>query len=171
MRNWINLCTLQEKIVHRDTVRRNPGDWLNTVVAINPTKSEFWSANFRQTKTGEMAESPSAAGVILKDGTVVVGEGHALSHEEICDIAGLDINQEMFRIQIHGGKVCVELWLSEDEVDNKSSTEEKIAAAVKMQKMSIDEIKTHVRNLVSRFVPGWEVRCLLWTEYSRSEEV
>lgn len=159
---------LQEKIVHRDTRKHHPDYWLNTVIAVNPSKSEFWSSNFRQGKDGEK-ETPTAAGVILDDGTVIVGIGHLLSHDVICDLAGFDINDEWVRLQIHDGKVYVEIWLG-DEVTWSDPIEKKISAAEKLYEMSIDDIKKKVSQITSRFVPGWKVVCLLWTD-GHDEEV
>lgn len=156
---------LVEKIVHRDTTRLNPDDWLNTVVAINPTKSEFWSANFRQGKNG-LQDKPDAAGVILNDGTVVVGTGHSLSHEDICSYAGLDIANEWVRLQIYNGEVRVEIWIEEDMASSNDPKDKIIAAAEEQTGMTIDEIKQKVGSLTSRFVPGWKVICMLWTDYS-----
>ena len=166
----MNTDVLSEKIVHRDTTRLNPDDWLNTVVAINPTKSEFWSANFRQGKEG-LQNSPDAAGVIFKDGTVVVGTGHSLSHEDICIHAGLDIDNEWVRLQIFNGEVRVEIWIEEDMASSNDPKDKIIAAAEEKTGMTIDQIKQKVGSLTSRFVPGWKVICMLWTEYSNYIEV
>ena len=168
MRNFIDIV---EKIVHRDTIKYSSEDWKNTVVAINPTKAEFWSENFRQAKNGASTEFPSAAGVFMQNGTIVVGDGHSLSHEDICDCAGLDINDEKFRLQIYNEKVYVEIWISEDLAENDSPLEQKIEAAQKTTGMDIREIKSLVASKTSRFVPGWIVVCLLWTEYHQSVEV
>lgn len=166
------ISLISEQIVHRDTVKLNPGDWLSTVVAVNPTKGEFWSANFRQGKGDELEPYPSAAGLILTDGTVLVGTGHSMAHHDLCDLSGHDIDNELFRLQIYDQKVDVELWLPEGNGDGEvmveDSLEDKIAAAEKMTGMTLEEIKTKVASHTERFVPGWQVSCLLWAEYYHS---
>ncbi len=120
-------------------------------------------------------DQPSAAGVILKDGTVLVGAGHSLAHDDICNYAGFDISNELFRLQIYAGKVDVELWLpegtGEGEVLTTDNLDEKIAAAERMTGMTIPEIKSTVAAHTERFVPGWVVNCLLWTEYQESVSI
>lgn len=159
---------ITEAIVYRDTLKHNRDDWLNTVIAINPTKSEFWSANFRQSMSSidktTLSDTPSAAGVILKNGTVVVGIGHVLDHSTICELAGVNVTDEWMRIQIYDSKVYAEIWIPEDWATSDDSLEKKILAAEKLKGMSIDEIKQKISKITSRFVPGWEVVCLLWTE-------
>jgi hypothetical protein len=159
-----------EKIMYRDRIKHDQSDWMTTVVAVNPTKSEFWSENFRQGKNG-VETTPSAAGVILKDGTVVVGTGHSLAHDVICDYAGLNIDDELFRLQIYDGKVYVEIWIPEELATSDDSLDDKIIAAEKTTGMSIEQIKQKVSSLTARFVPGWKVICMLWTDYVNRVEV
>lgn len=168
MRNWM---TLAEKLIFPGYDFLNPSDWQKTVVCINPSKSEFWSNNFRQTKEGAVAETPSAAGVLLKDGNIVVGDGHSLSHEDICNIAGLEIDNELFRLQIWKGKVLIEIWVDEERATSKSSLDEKIKAAEEQYGMSLEDMRTIVARATTRFVPGWKVVCGLWTDGSKLTEV
>lgn len=86
-----------EKIVYRDRIKHDQSDWMTTVIAVNPTKSEFWSENFRQGKNGIAAEKTTG--------------------------------------------------------------------------MSIEQIKQKVSSLTARFVPGWKVICMLWTDYVNRVEV
>ena len=150
---------LSEKIVHHSRPSY-AGDWMNTVVAINPSKTEFWSLNFRQGKDGP-ADTPSAAGVILADGTLVVGTGHALSHETICELAGLDINYEWMRLQIYGGVVVGEIWLS----DNTGESVEEVIAILEQEKaMTTEQIKQKISSITNKIVPSWPVELSVWVE-------
>ncbi len=160
---------LYEKIVHRDTLKLNAGDWLDTVVATNPTKSEFFSRHFMQpNKDGNIPLLPSAAGVVLKNGDIVIGEGHSLSHEDICHYAGLDINDELYRLQIADKKVIVELWL--DDTENSSDLSDKISEA-EIKYNNLDEIRSIVGKATARFIPDWAIVIRLWTEYSSFVDV
>jgi hypothetical protein len=169
MRNWINLIetALNEKIVHRDTIKRNQTDYMNTVVAIDPTHSEFWSENFRMEENG-FSDEPSAAGVLLKNGTIVVGTGHCLAHDDVCSLAGLDIEEEEFRLQIFHGAVRVEIWLNDGDYP---TPEAKIAQAEKQTGLTIEQIKAKVAAKTSRFVPGWPVICMILPEDMEELEV
>lgn len=158
---------LAEKlIIPRDTFL-NADDWMKTVVAINPTKTEFWSPNFRQAKDGSVTQMPDAAGVLMQDRkTVVIGCGHCLAHDTICGYAGLDINNELFRLQIHNGAVHAELWLDEDAVTHDDPLEKKIAQAEAQYGMSVDEMKKVLFDATQRFTGGWEAKLMLWCDYA-----
>lgn len=165
---------LFEKIILPGNDFLNATDWMKTAVAVNPSRSEFWSNHFRQTKSGEPSEMPSAAGVLMRDGTLVVGTGHCLSHSDICGYAGLDEDQEKFRLQIWDGKVMAELWLPDSDeggVDSSATLEEKIAATEKLFGTTINEIKTELSQATARIVPGWRTVCGIWTNYTHLDEV
>jgi hypothetical protein len=75
-------------------------------IAINPTRQE-WAVNFPN----------GAAGVYMQDGTLVVGEGPALDHISLVQMASLDAAHEKYRLQIRDA-IYVELWeegLAEDD--------------------------------------------------------
>jgi hypothetical protein len=162
MRKFIDAVTLCEKFIFPIEGHRKP------VVVVNPTKTEFWSVNFRESE----GANPSAAGVILKDGTVVVGDGSCLAHDVICAYAGLDIENEKYRLQIWDGVVMAELWVSEEgDVDSTATIEEKIAAVESQFGLTVDEIKAELVAATSRFVPGWKPVCGIWTDYTHLDKV
>jgi hypothetical protein len=164
MRQFINIVEqiLSEKIVHVDRVHGH-------VIAVNPTRTEFWSQRFLS-RGDRGSDTPNAAGVLMQDGTVAIGNGSLLAHHDICDMAGLDIMDEKFRLQMYDGKVFVELWLHEPEGDNgvthTDSLEQKIAQAEKQYEMPVEDIRKLVFERTTRFTGGWPVEIMLWCDYA-----
>jgi hypothetical protein len=150
---------LSEKIVHVDRLHGH-------IIALNPTHTEFRSQRFLSRDRPNSAHNgtPSAAGVLMQNGNVVIGNGSCLAHDDICDMAGLDIMDEKFRLQIYDGKVFVELWLNEDDVTHTDSLEEKIAQAEKQYEMPVEDIRKLVFDKTTRFTGGWPVEIMLWCD-------
>lgn len=162
MRKWIDLIEgkLDEKIVHIGN-GIDERDWLKTVVSVNPTASEFNSRHYKQPNTsgGPATVDPRAAGVIMRDGTVCIGLGNGLSHEDIADYAGLNIENEQYRLQIHDGKVVVEIWIDDDVVDDLPDRASKVEIDQVVENQcgkNSEQIISDVEKAVRRFTQ-WKV--------------
>jgi hypothetical protein len=86
-------------------------------IAINPSRQE-WAINFPE----------GAAGVYMQDGTLVVGNGPALDHISLVQMASLEPDHEKYRLQIMDA-IYVELWeegLGEDDYGDRAETGEAI---------------------------------------------
>jgi hypothetical protein len=136
-------------VVFRDRFIQQ-GNTRLTVVAIDPSPS-CWESNF-----------PSgAAGVLLKDGRIVVGDGNCLSHSDILHHAWISDDDELYRLQIFNGAAFAEVWLDGDLFDDDDVSVEDVHAAV-MQEYgeTIDRIAERVAVAVRRFWPEAVVRAI-----------
>ncbi len=147
MRNWI---TLVEKVVHRAD---------GYIIAIEPTKLE-WTTNFRR----------GAAGVFLKDGRVVVGDGSCLDHDSVVSMASLDQNLRKYTMQLGPTRGFAELWLmdeSADEMMNMSEAEKAAAVDKELVKRwggTRAQIEAEVTPALQRFAPGYVFRAIAFDE-------
>lgn len=158
MRNFIDIvesaCNgednsrINEGIVYRDRfVDTSAGDTRRTIIAINPTKAE-WDQFFPR----------GAAGVLCKDGKIVVGDGNLLAHDVILDKAGVSQDEEQYRLQICRNVAWVELWLfSDDEHLTPKQVED---LCIKQYGETIDQITAKLQTAISRFMPGVEAKAI-----------
>lgn len=137
MRKYIDLA---ETIVYKDAFIKAHND-KKTIVAINPSKSE-WNAFFPH----------GAAAIILTDGRIVVGDGNALDHLYILELASIPNSMEAFRMQIFRNIAFVELWINEDYP--QASPEEVQDSVLKLYGKSLDEIERIAYKAVSGFGPN-----------------
>ena len=121
-------------------------------MAINPTKSE-WNAQFPR----------GAAGVLLTDGRIVVGDGNMLAHNVILDYAKVDQNLEKYRLQICRNIAWVELWINDEAVEamNNPPTEQEVReAAFKQYGETLEQIQAQLQKAVAPFMGQVEVRAV-----------
>lgn len=131
MRKWINL--ISEQIVQDHNTKR-------TVVAINPTRAE-WVNMFPN----------GAAGVMLRDGRILVGDGNLLDHSSIMDYADIPHRMELCRLQMHSSRgLFAELWIP-DELE-ESSEEEIISALETDLNMTLGELEDKIKKAVRPFM-------------------
>lgn len=105
-----------------------------------------------------MRKYPSAAGIIMKNGDIAIAEGHAMSHDRICDLAGLDINNELYRLQIYDQGIFVELWF-----ENIDTVQEALDIISERYGKDIEEIREEVKGITSRFI-NYPVKIRIWSD-------
>jgi hypothetical protein len=152
-RRLITLCEgLNEMIVHRDRFIQEPelADSRRTVVAINPTKAE-WDKFFPR----------GAAGVLLKNGKIVVGDGNMLPHDAILDYAKVPQNQEKYRLQLCRNGAWVELWMTPSEWDHHKPDEQEVREySVKHYGETIEQIEAQLAKAVAPFMGSAPVKAI-----------
>jgi hypothetical protein len=126
MRDLITLC---ESLGHK-VMRDGPQ---GGVFALNPTRRE-WVANFAER---------GAAGVVLSDGSLAVGDAPALDHPSILLALSIPVTMERYRLQIFNQRIVVELW---DELDEPEGdiTDDQIEATTRYPKSVRIQIASEV---------------------------
>lgn len=132
-------------IVHRDRFPPHPGH-RRAVVAVQPTALE-WDREFPY----------GAAGILLQDGTMVVGDGTCLSHHEILQLSG-QTQPEAFRLQIGRAHCWAEIWL--EGVDENSPEQEIRQQVIDSYGEPLECIARRVEEAVTRFAPCMATRAI-----------
>jgi hypothetical protein len=134
-------------IVHADPFVQH-GHTRRTIIAINPSR-QCWEAAFPR----------GAAGVLLMDGQIVVGDGDCLAHDTVLDLASIDRDMEEFRLQMYSGMAVAEIWL--EDAAGLMDCDEQVHEAVRNRYgRGLDEIEAKVRRAVERFMPDAAVRAI-----------
>ena len=134
-------------IVYRDRFPERAGE-RRTVVAIDPTRAE-WDAFFPE----------GAAGVLCRDGRMIVGDGVCLDHLTLMGLAGVPEEQEAYRLQLYRDRVWAEVWTNFDE-DAYLSAEGIRTLVWSEYGEHLDVIEERVRNAASKFMPDAEFRAI-----------
>lgn len=141
---------ISETIVYKDRFvqAHNTG---KTIVLVNPTKAE-WEMLGKEYPRG-------AAGVIMKNGDFIVGNGDATSHEDLCNHANMNIRNEYARVQLSRTAAYLELW--SDTFSEWSSYEQKTPLppfdAVQIEVLAnygktLEELEQLLKKKVSKFM-------------------
>jgi len=149
LRYWMAVCeNLNEAIVHRDRFVQQHND-RRTVIAVNPTKSE-WDRHFPR----------GAAGVLLKNGKIVIGDGNALDHASILSYANIPANQEKYRLQLNRKGAWAEIWLDYPD-DNLNPNESEVREDVlKHYGETIEQIEAQLAKAVAPFMGSAPVKAI-----------
>lgn len=149
MRCFIDIVSnLTETIVYQDKfVKTNYTK--KTIIAINPTRSE-WIGRFPE----------GAGGVLMKDGTIVIGDGNALDHATICEMAGLDVRNEAFRLQLYLTGAYAEIWLNDEDVETPPPFDLIEQRVVEQYGETLVSITNKVKTAVHRFMGNVPVRAI-----------
>jgi hypothetical protein len=81
-----------------------------------------------------------------------------MSHDRICDLAGLDINNELYRLQIYDQGIFVELWF-----ENIDTVQEALDIISERYGKDIEEIREEVKGITSRFI-NYPVKIRIWSD-------
>jgi hypothetical protein len=138
---------LGEAIVYQDRIL-NPGDNRKTVICLAPTKAE-WNARYPQ----------GAAGVLMKDGQIVIGDGCCLAHDVICDHAGLDIHNEAYRLQMSRTHCYGEIWMTDGDYEGMSDDDIRLAVQEQYGE-PLEAMTAKIAAAVQRFMGPVQVRAI-----------